>query len=307
VKARSFILLWTFLLPSPLTLPSARSAGEVEPIAPTQVRETPQTAAPGATATAVLPVAPERFLLEDGTPVKLELTRDLSSADATVGERVDFQVLEDVKINDRLVIPMGGIAWADLTEVKHKRSAGRGGKLNLVMDTVRLADGQKVRLRTIKKVKGAGHTDVMAAGMLTTGIFLFPVAPLFLFIRGEEITIPAGTHITAYTHREVPLDRERFATETPEGEAARKAEAEAQIKKRTARYMMDFKISSTPDNAEIRVDGELMGKTPRTLWLHLGKHKFQMDLPGYKPWEDVFDVGEKTTTSVTVLLSIKKK
>src|SRR6266852_6797048 len=41
---------------------------------------------------------PLAFGLEDGTPIKLRLTRNLSSADATTGDRVDFEVLEDVKV-----------------------------------------------------------------------------------------------------------------------------------------------------------------------------------------------------------------
>jgi hypothetical protein len=39
---------------------------------------------------------PLAFGLEDGTPIKLRLTRNLSSADATTGDRVDFEVLEDI-------------------------------------------------------------------------------------------------------------------------------------------------------------------------------------------------------------------
>src|SRR6266403_4035034 len=48
---------------------------------------------------------PLAFGLEDGTPIKLRLTRNLSSADATTGDRVDFEVLEDVKVKDVIVVP----------------------------------------------------------------------------------------------------------------------------------------------------------------------------------------------------------
>jgi len=49
---------------------------------------------------------PLAFGLEDGTPIKLRLTRNLSSADATTGDRVDFEVLEDVKVKDVIVVPV---------------------------------------------------------------------------------------------------------------------------------------------------------------------------------------------------------
>jgi hypothetical protein len=64
---------------------------------------------------------PLAFGLEDGTPIKLRLTRNLSSGDATTGDRVDFEVLEDVKVKDVIVVPRGGLALATITEAQHKR------------------------------------------------------------------------------------------------------------------------------------------------------------------------------------------
>src|SRR5712691_5713453 len=80
---------------------------------------------------------PLAFGLEDGTPIKLRLTRNLSSADATTGDRVDFEVLEDVKVKDVILVPRGGIALATITEAQHKRRMARGGKINVNIDDVR--------------------------------------------------------------------------------------------------------------------------------------------------------------------------
>jgi len=52
---------------------------------------------------------PLAFGLEDATPVKLRINRNISSADAQVNETVDFEVLEDVKVHDVVVIPVE--AW----------------------------------------------------------------------------------------------------------------------------------------------------------------------------------------------------
>jgi hypothetical protein len=54
--------------------------------------------------------------------IKLRLTRNLSSADATTGERVDFEVPEEVRVKDVLIVPRGGIAWASVTEAPISRS-----------------------------------------------------------------------------------------------------------------------------------------------------------------------------------------
>lgn len=40
-------------------------------------------------------------VLQDGTPVRLRLSRNLSSADAKEGETVDFEVLEEVRLGIR--------------------------------------------------------------------------------------------------------------------------------------------------------------------------------------------------------------
>jgi len=153
---------------------------------------------------------PLAFGLEDGTPIKLRLTRNLSSADATTGDRVDFEVLEDIKVKDVIVVPRGGLALATVTEAQHKRRMARGGKLDVNIDDVRLIDGEKAPLRAVKEAKGGGHTGAMTGAMIGTAIVFFPAAPLFLFMHGKDITIPKGTEITAYINGDIPLDPARF-------------------------------------------------------------------------------------------------
>ena len=65
------------------------------------------------------------FVLEDQTPVRLRLNRTISSADAHVGDTVDFEVLDDITLNGTLVIPKGGLAFATVTEAQAKRRMAR--------------------------------------------------------------------------------------------------------------------------------------------------------------------------------------
>jgi hypothetical protein len=46
-------------------------------------------------------------------------------------------------MGNTVVIPKGGIAWATVTAAQPKRRMGRGGKLDMVLDSVRLYNGQK--------------------------------------------------------------------------------------------------------------------------------------------------------------------
>src|SRR5262245_31665231 len=102
--------------------------------------------------------APLTFGLEDGTPIRLRINSTISSADAKVGDTVDFEVLEDVKFGETVIIQRGAIALATVTEAVPKRRLARGGKLNVNIDTVRLVSGEKAALRAVKEVSGDGHT-----------------------------------------------------------------------------------------------------------------------------------------------------
>src|SRR5713101_1750651 len=141
-------------------------------------------------------VAPQsRFILEDGTPIKLVLSETISSADATAGQTVPFEVVEDVLVDGIVVVPKGGTAWATVTAAPPKRRMGRGGKLDLNIDKVRLVDGSKTRLSAVKNTKGGSHTGAMTGAIVATSLIVWPAAPFFLFMHGKDITIPKGTAI----------------------------------------------------------------------------------------------------------------
>lgn len=252
---------------------------------------------------------PLAFGLEDGTPIKLRLTRNLSSADATTGDRVDFEVLEDIKVKDVIVVPRGGLALATITEAQHKRRMARGGKLNVNIDDVRLADGEKVPLRAVKETQGGGHTGAMTGAIIGTAIVFFPAAPLFLFMHGKDITIPKGTEITAYVNGDIPLDPKRFAAQPTANADAGAAPGQPTATTTVAQngsgadaVLSAVEIKSTPDGAEITVDDKFMGSTPSTVKLAPGDHKIKLDKSGFKSWERTLTVNAGTTATVNPTL-----
>ena len=86
-----------------------------------------QTQAPAET-TPTVPRPPLAFGLSEDTPVRLKLSRTMSSHDAKVDEKVDFEVIEDVKIGDLVVVQHGSMAIATVTEAKPKGRMGKAGK-----------------------------------------------------------------------------------------------------------------------------------------------------------------------------------
>lgn len=152
----------------------------------------------------------QAFVLQDGTPVKLRLSRNLSSADARTGDQVDFEVLEEIRINNIVVVPKGATALGTITEAQAKRRMARGGKLNVNIDSVRLADGEKATLRAVREANGGGHTGAMTGAMVATSLLVWPAAPFFLFMHGKDVTIPKGTEVPSYINGDMSLDPAKF-------------------------------------------------------------------------------------------------
>lgn len=218
--------------------------------------------------------------LEDGTPVKLRISQTVSSADAHLNDRVEFEVLEDIRVADTLIIPKGGIAWGTVTEAQPKRRMGRGGKLEIVMDSVRLVDGEKAALRATKEVQGGGHVGAMTAGIVVTGLILWPAAPFFLFMHGKDITIPKGTEVPTFVNGNFGLDMAKFKPASP---------TQAPVVTE-ARNNAEVAIASTPAGADIEVDGAFVGSTPSTITVTTGDHTITVKKTGFAPWERTIKV-----------------
>jgi hypothetical protein len=230
-----------------------------------------------AAATSVSTPALAGFGIEDGTPVKLRLTRNLSSATDKKGDTVDFEVLEDVNVQGVIVAPRGGVAWATITDAQPKRRMGRGGKLDVNIDTLRLKDGEKIALRAVKDNKGGGHVGAMTGAMVATGIVFFPAAPLFLFMHGKDIDIPKGTEITAYVAGNIPLEKTKFDSTAQSGTSS---QGSPLTSPQTA-----ISITSVPPGADLEVDGKFIGNTPSSMNLASGDHAIKVTKKGYKTWE----------------------
>ena len=229
-------------------------------------------------ATTQKPVEPLAFGLQDGTPVKLRLSRNMSSADAKTGETVDFEVLEDVKIGEIVIIPRGGVALATVTLAKPKGRMGKGGKLDINLDSVRLVSGEKIALRAVKETKGGSNTGSMTAGIVVTSILFFPAAPFFLFMKGKDISIPKGTEITAYVSGDTSLDAKKF---TP----LQNGQTTATVGTTNTTDFSSISVKSAPEGAEILVDGKFAGNTPSTLQLKSGEHTITVKKADFVLWE----------------------
>ena len=212
----------------------------------------------------------------------MRLGENLTSATAKAGDQVPFEVTEEVDVDGVPVIAKGGQALATVTDASPKKSMGRGGKLDVNVDSVRLIDGEKAQLRAVQDNKGGGHVGAMTGAMVATSIVFFPAAPLFLFVHGKDIVIPQGTEVTAFVQGDMKLDMAKFAPVPPAGAAVAAASTSA------------LTIESSVANCDIEVDGSFMGNTPSTLNLAPGKHVIVVKKAGYKDWTRSMTVSSGT-------------
>jgi hypothetical protein len=240
--------------------------------APAQA-QAPETAAPEPLR------APLPNTLMDGTAIKVRLAETISSADAKTGQQVPFEVTEEVVVQGVTVIVKGAQALATVTDAQSKKSMGRGGKLDVNIDSVRLVDGEKAQLRAVKDNKAGGHVGAMTGAMVATAIVFFPAAPLFLFMKGKDITIPKGTEVTAFVQGDMRLDMAKFGPAPQIGPAAAPATAMASIM-----------VESSVSGADIEVDGNFVGDTPSKIDVTPGSHSITVKKKGYQNWTRTMNV-----------------
>ena len=250
-------------------------------------------ASPVASAT---PKPPLAFGLTEDTPVKIKLARTMSSSDAKAGEKVDFEVLEDVKIDDVIVIQHGAMAIGTVTEAHPKRRMGRAGKLNINIDYVQLVSGEKAPLRAVKGGSGGNHTGAMTGAMVATGILFFPAAPFFLFMHGKDITIPKGTEIAAYIAGDTPLDPARFTQQVAKNVSVTAPPAF------DVSQVSTVSIKSDPAGAEITIDGKFVGTTPSSVQLQPGDHTIAIEKVGLKSWQKTMTIAAGGSVSLDATL-----
>ena len=257
--------------------------------------------APAPEAVIQTPKEPLAFGLQDGTPLKLRINRNMSSADAKTGEMIDFEVLEDVKVGEIVVIPHGSNALGTVIRGKPKGRMGKGGKLDINIDSVRTVTGEKIALRAIKETKGYNSAAPMTVAIVATSILFFPAAPFFLFMKGKDIRIPKGTEITAYVNGDASLDRNKFSAMISNSGVLPKAGDDALT---IDPESSAISIKSAPEGAEISIDGKFVGSTPSTLRIKAGEHTISIKKAGFVLWERTMTLTSGGNITVDAALEI---
>ena len=140
---------------------------------------------------------PAPLALRAGTPVPLVTAAEVNSKTHRQGARFELTVSEDVRVGSHVVIPKGAVATAEVARHVASGALAKSGRLDIQLLFVTVAN-RRIRLDGSQVTKGPSATGSPAM----TGVVIVAIGSL---LQGKNAVIPAGTPITGYVHRDLPL------------------------------------------------------------------------------------------------------
>jgi hypothetical protein len=221
-------------------------------------------------------IAAAQVQIPEGTPLRVRLEGDLSSATAQEGQSVALTVVDEVSIEGSVVIPAGAPVLGHVTQSVPK-SLGRNGKLDFSVESVTAGDGEAIRLRYSRDQKSA---NTLSKGIMSAGavVFLGPAGPLIKVMSAKDATVQRGTVVQVFTD-----EAHVFKTKGPALTAGDGAASQASNDSRPVIIVVS--INSTPAGAQVTVDGTAMGETPASFQIEPGGHEIQLQKEGFAVWK----------------------
>jgi Protein of unknown function (DUF2846) len=153
----------------------------------------------------------DEIVLGEGTAIKVVTAEEITSKAAKPNDPVKFTVAEDLVINGQVVVRKDTPALGSVITAQKGGYMGNSGKLAIQVESTTTSDGQRLKLRAAK----GGEGDDKTTSTFALASF---ISPLFLFRKGGEAKILAGTAVTVYAGEEkrFRVDGSTLVAVTPE-------------------------------------------------------------------------------------------
>ena len=136
----------------------------------------------------------DEVVLPEGTLINVAIAKEVTSKEAKPNDPVEFKVTEDLVIGGQVIVRKGTPAIGSVINAEKRGYLGKSGKLAVQVESTITSDGQRLKLRAAKGREGDDKTvsTAMLAG----------ISPAFLFRKGGEAKIEAGTVVPVYVAEE---------------------------------------------------------------------------------------------------------
>jgi hypothetical protein len=140
----------------------------------------------------------EEVVIPAGTLVSIRFLNNLSSKESVSGETFNYQVGENIFIDNRLVISVDSTGSGEITSVKKARILAQPGKLELNFKAITALDGTPIELIMGEKAEEENKRLYVAVGAGILGFIILsnPIGLVFgVLIPGKDVKIDEGTEI----------------------------------------------------------------------------------------------------------------
>jgi len=129
--------------------------------------------------------------------IRIELQQEINSDTASRGEKISYQVVQDVKIDNVLIIPAGTTGELEVTEIKEAGKMGQDGDIKIGFPELTTIDGTSLGVAIEQEAQEENESQKLAIGasVLGTALLGLPGVVVGYFVEGEEETIPAGSEL----------------------------------------------------------------------------------------------------------------
>lgn len=140
-------------------------------------------------------------MVEVDTLIKIRLVTPIDSKTASVGDKIAYEVAEDVIVEGTLVFAKGAEGTGTISKVSRSQNFGRDAQVEVSFDRTMAIDGGMVETYLGEKAKREMESMAIAAGATVAGMVLLgPVGIVTgAFVKGKNINIPEGTEMYIQT------------------------------------------------------------------------------------------------------------
>ena len=187
-----------------IAMTAAPAAQQAVPSLPAS-GQTPAGTTVTTTAIVSVPVAPAgTVLLKRDTPIHLMVMSEVSTKERGIGYRFKLRVNQPVLVGGAIVIPVGTLAWGEVTSATSSGNVGKSGTLSAKLLNIDL-NGTLIPLTGETQAAGKSGTGEAVMAVMAIGL-------LGLFAKGNNAKIKAGELMTGFTAEDAQIPAPSIST-----------------------------------------------------------------------------------------------
>lgn len=140
----------------------------------------------------------EEVVIPAGTLVSIRFLSTLSSKSNKTGETFNFQISENIFLDNRLIIPVNSEGVGEITKAKKATLLSRPGKLEIEFKSFSALDGTSLSLILGEEAEEENKRLYVAIGAGILGLIILssPIGLVFgALVPGKNVTIEEGTEM----------------------------------------------------------------------------------------------------------------